>query len=112
MSYLIIFTILLQLSVLLWVRQSSLPGPNMGRLLALIWAALILTVVVCVIYVLALLHLPRLSPGLLLFWAGLLGAGLQLAALATRSFGTRQIRLGAYMAMVGLVLFYFLNTVV
>ncbi|WP_420596703.1 hypothetical protein [Deinococcus sp.] len=112
MSYLIIVTILLQLSVLLWVRQASLPGLNRGRLLALIWAALTLTVVVCIIYVLALLHLPRLSPGLLLFWAGLLGAGLQLAALATHSYNTRQIRLGAYTVMVSLVLFYFLNTVV
>ena len=110
LAFLVNFAILLQVAVLLWVGRVSLPGPNERRLITLIWAALLLTCVVSVLYILIFLHLPRLSPGLLLFVLSLLGAGFQLAALATRSLDTRQIRLGAWVVLVCFVVFYLLNT--
>lgn len=110
LPFLVIFTILLQLGVLLWVKHSTLLGEQIGRLSLLIWGAIVMTILISAFYVVALLHLPRFSPGLLLFVVSLLGAGFQLAAVATRTYSARQIRLGAWLVMVCLVLFYVLNT--
>ncbi|AZI42333.1 hypothetical protein EHF33_05860 [Deinococcus psychrotolerans] len=110
LSFLVILTIVLQVSVLVWVNRSSLTGEQMTRSLILIWVALILTVALSAFYIVAFLHLPRLSPGLILFVLSLLGAGFQLSAMATRTYSARPIRLGAGIVVGCFLIFYLLNT--
>ena len=110
LPFFVILVILLQVAVLLWVNRYTLPGPNERRLIALLWVAIVLSVAVSVLYVLALLHLPSLSPGLVLFVLSLLGAGFQLSAVATGTFAIRMIRLGAWVVLVCFLVFYVLGT--
>lgn len=110
LSFLVILTIVLQVSVLVWVKPSTLMGEQMTRLLILIWVAIVLTVALSAFYIVAFLHLPRLSPGLILFVLSLLGAGFQLSAVATRTYGVRSIRLGAWVVLGCFLVFYLLNT--
>ena len=108
MSFLVIAAVVLQVVVLLSLSPDALTGPTAKRLTILTWLSAAVTVVVAVIYILIFLQLSRLSPGLLLFAAALLGAGLQLAGLSERR--AAQIRLGAWVVLACLVVFYVLNT--
>lgn len=110
MPLLVVAALLLQLVVLISVGGAARAGTAPRRLSALILLAVAVTVVVSVIYILALWHLSRLSPGLLPFGLSLLGAGLQLSAVTSGSFMPRQIRLGAWVVMLSLLVFYVFNT--
>ncbi len=110
MFFLILAALTLQLIVLVSVSAAALAGPNAGRLSALIWLTVAVTLITCVVYILAFLHLSRLSPGLLPFVLSLLGSGFQLSAVATRNFSARQIRFGAWVVLLSLLVFYVLNT--
>ncbi|AWN22888.1 hypothetical protein DKM44_06305 [Deinococcus irradiatisoli] len=110
MLFLILAALTLQVIILVSVNAAAFSGPNAGRLSALVWLTVAVTLITCVLYILAFLHLSRLSPGLLLFVLSLLGSGFQLSAVATRTFSARQIRFGAWVVLLNLLVFYLLNT--
>lgn len=110
MPLLVVAALLLQLVVLISVGGAARANAAPRRLTALVLLAVGVTFVVCVVYILALWHLSRLSPGLLPFGLGLLGAGLQLSALTSGTFLPRQLRSGAWMVMLSLLVFYVFNT--
>ena len=110
MPLLVVAALLLQLVVLISVGSAAKSDTAPRRLNALVLLAVLVTFVVSVIYILALWHLSRLSPGLLPFGLGLLGAGVQLSAVTSGQFLPRQLRLGAWMVMFGLLVFYIFNT--